>query len=213
MATADSDPAADAVARRRRWSAPREQADPAVPMRIDWIDAGRLGDASPGRLGLTFLPGKHGPSDRYPGVTYGRDLAADLAELRRLGVHHLLLLVEDEELARWGDPEIVEAAAREGIVVRRRPIPEGGIPGSAGTMDLLLSELRTERLQGDVAVACMGGVGRTGTVAACALVAAGMSPDEAIALVREVRHPDAVETDAQVAFVRRFAREGRGHPG
>jgi protein-tyrosine phosphatase len=51
----------------------------------------------------------------------------------------------------------------------------------------------------------MGGVGRTGTVAACALVAAGWTPDEAITQVRQVRHPTAVETAAQVGFVRDYA--------
>jgi protein-tyrosine phosphatase len=207
MAAMSSEPAADAIAERRRWLAPREQADPAVPLRIDWIEARRLGDGAPGRLGLTFLPGKHGASDRYPGVTYGRNLDADLAALRLSGVRHLLLLVEDDELARWGDPAIVGRAESHGVTVRRRPIPEGGVPGSPAEMKLLLSELRTERMRGDVAVACMGGVGRTGIVAACALVAGGMEPDAAIALVRDVRHPDAVETETQVAFVRRFARE------
>lgn len=206
MAAMSSEPAVDAIAERRRWLAPRDQADPAVPLRIDWIEADRLGDGAPGRLGLTFLPGKHGASDRYPGVTYGRDLAADLAELRKV-VRYLLLLVDDEELARWGDPRIVAAAAEQGITIRRHPLPEGGVPASAAEMDQLLSELRTERMRGDVAVACMGGVGRTGTVAACALVAGGMEPDAAIALVRDVRHPDAVETEAQAAFVRRFARQ------
>lgn len=210
MASPDAGRAA-AVAERRRWLAPREQADPGVPLRIDWIEASHLDDGSPGRLGLTCLPGKHGPSDRYPGVTYGRELSADLAELRRLGVRFLLLLVEDEELVRWGDPDIVAAAAQQGVTIRRHPIPEGGIPASLAAMHRLLSELWTERRSADVAVACMGGVGRAGIVAACALVAAGMEPDDAIALVREVRHPDAVETDAQVAFVRRFAREG-GRP-
>jgi protein-tyrosine phosphatase len=52
----------------------------------------------------------------------------------------------------------------------------------------------------------MGGVGRTGTVAACALVAAGGSADDAIRRVRAVRHPTAVETSEQVAFVRAYER-------
>jgi protein-tyrosine phosphatase len=52
----------------------------------------------------------------------------------------------------------------------------------------------------------MGGVGRTGTVAACALVAAGWDASSAIAEVRRVRHPTAVETAEQEAFVEAFAR-------
>jgi protein-tyrosine phosphatase len=53
----------------------------------------------------------------------------------------------------------------------------------------------------------MGGVGRTGTVAACALVEGGMTADDAIATVRAVRHPTAVETVEQERFVRSFRLE------
>jgi len=54
-------------------------------------------------------------------------------------------------------------------------------------------------------VACMGGVGRTGTVAACALVRSGRSAQEAIDAIRAIRHPTAVETRAQEQFVVRYA--------
>ena len=72
-------------------------------------------------------------------------------------------------------------------------------------MKTILGEIREARESSNVAVACMGGVGRTGTVAACALVAGGMTPDAAIATVRSVRHPTAVETVEQERFVRSFA--------
>jgi protein-tyrosine phosphatase len=52
----------------------------------------------------------------------------------------------------------------------------------------------------------MGGVGRTGTVAACALVAAGADAEQAISRVRAVRHPTAVETAEQEAFVHAYER-------
>jgi protein-tyrosine phosphatase len=50
----------------------------------------------------------------------------------------------------------------------------------------------------------MGGVGRTGTVAACALVAAGWDAGAAIDRIRELRHPTAVETVAQERFVQTY---------
>lgn len=178
------------------------------PLRVDWIDADAFADARPGRLGLTFLPGKRGPSTRYEGRVYRRDLAVDLATLSGLGIRRLLLLVEDGELARWGDPDIVERAAQAGIQVERRPMPDGGPPASRAEMDGLVRWLNGAREAGDAAVACMGGVGRTGTVAACALVAAGATPDEAIARVRRTRHPTAVETPTQVGFVRAYADRG-----
>ncbi len=54
-------------------------------------------------------------------------------------------------------------------------------------------------------VTCMGGLGRSGTLAACTLVAAGVSPAAAIASVRAARGPRALETSAQEAFVSTFA--------
>lgn len=175
------------------------------PLRIDWLDAAQLGDRLPGRLGLTILPGKHGVSFRYPGRVYARDLDGDLASLLDAGVRRLELLVEDAELRRWGDPDVVERAAATGVEVLRHPIPDGSPPASVADLVQILAEIREGRGNGDVAIACMGGVGRSGTVAACALVEGGMSAAAAIATVRAVRHPTAVETVAQERFVSSFA--------
>jgi protein-tyrosine phosphatase len=177
--------------------------DPDLP--IDWLDPVQLGDSLPGRLGLTILPGKRGTSFRYPGQVYRRDLDQDFAQLRALGVDRLILLVEDAELRHWSDPAIVDRGGAAGVTVLRHPVPDGRPPASTAEMDAILAEIREGRAKGNVAVACMGGVGRTGTVAACALLEGGMSPDDAIATVRAVRHPTAVETAAQERFVRSFA--------
>jgi protein-tyrosine phosphatase len=182
---------------------PDEPLDP--PLRVDWIEAHAFADGRPGRLGLTFLPGKRGASDRYPGLVYRRELERDLSRLAALGVRRLLLLVEDHELARWGDPDIVERAAAHDIAIERRPMPDGAPPLTVEEGDAALAWLRDARERGDVAVACMGGVGRTGTIAACALVDAGWKPDDAIAAVRRIRHPEAVETTDQEAYVRAHA--------
>lgn len=176
------------------------------PLQVDWIGPADLGDGLPGRLGMTALPGKHGPSIRYPGRVYQRELTADLVTLRAHGVRFLALLVDDDELARWGDPLIVARGAEKGIEIVRRPIPDGAAPRDVDAMREILASLDRARASADVAVACMGGVGRTGTVAACALVARGWGADEAIGRIRELRHPTAVETRDQVLFVHDFAR-------
>jgi len=174
------------------------------PPRIDWIPASDFADDLPGGIGLTVLPGKHGPSVRYPGRIYRGDLDEDLAALRGAEVVRLILLVDDRELHRWGDPGLVQRAGRLGIEVDRHPIPDGSPPADRSAMEAILASISVARARGPVAVACMGGVGRSGTVAACALVAAGWDPDAAIGRVRHVRHPTAVETPAQEEFVRKF---------
>ncbi len=181
-----------------------DQLDP--PLRIDWLVADELNDGAPGRLGMTFLPGKNGASHLYPGRVYRRDVDRDLDTLREGGVRHMLLLIEDAELARWGDLEIVNRAAEHGVTIDRYPLPDGSAPQTVREMDDILSTVNAARGFGDVAVACMGGVGRTGTVVACALVAAGSPSSEAIARVREVRHPNAVETEEQMLFVQAYER-------
>ena len=58
---------------------------------------------------------------------------------------------------------------------------------------------------------CTGGLGRSGTVAACFLVAAGTPAKAAIAAVRSARGgPRALETIAQENFVVTFASAMRG---
>jgi protein-tyrosine phosphatase len=179
--------------------------EPELP--IDWLEPGLLGDGLPGRLGLTILPGKRGISFRYPGRVYQRDLDGDFALLRVDGVRRLILLVEDAELQHWSDPGIAERGGAAGVEVIRHPIPDGRAPASMAEMTRILEEIREARATADVAVACMGGVGRTGTVAACALVEGGMTADDAIATIRAVRHPTAVETVEQERFVRSFHAE------
>lgn len=179
---------------------------------VDWIPASDFGDGLSGRLGMTVLPGKHGPSVRYPGRVYRGDLDHDLGALRDARIVRLVLLVDDRELRRWGDLGIVERGAAAGVDVDRHPIPDGGTPDDIGAMEVALASIARSRASGDVAVACMGGVGRSGLVVACALVAAGWDAHSAIARVREVRHPTAVETRAQQDFVRKFHHDlqGRG---
>ena len=183
-----------------------EPLDP--PLRVDWLTGEDLPDGRPGRLGLTFLPGKRGPSVRYPGRVYRRDLQVDLRTLAEAGVSLLVLLVEDGELARWGDPAIVERGKEAGVRILRWPLPDGTAPRTFEEMDALLTEVNAGRTTGDVAVACMGGVGRTGTVAACAMVALGRDAEASIARIRAVRHPTAVETTEQIGFVRGYERHG-----
>jgi len=180
-------------------------AAPPAPAAIDWINVARPTEASARWLGLTALPGKHGASGRYPGRIYRGMLADDLASLRRADVRWLILLVEDLELRRWGDPQIVSRGAAAGVVIVRHPIPDGGVPASMHVMEDILGRIREAQRHAKVAIACMGGIGRSGLVAACALVESGWSASDAIALVRRARHPQAVETAPQESFVAGFA--------
>jgi len=56
-----------------------------------------------------------------------------------------------------------------------------------------------------VEIACSGGRGRTGTALACLAVLDGVPPAEAVAYVRELYDPRAVETPWQRGYVARFS--------
>ncbi|WP_238608580.1 protein tyrosine phosphatase [Amycolatopsis sp. Poz14] len=56
-----------------------------------------------------------------------------------------------------------------------------------------------------VEVACLGGVGRTGTVLACLVTLGGVGAEEAVEWVRREHHPRAVETPWQRRWVGWFA--------
>ena len=146
----------------------------------------------------------------YPGA---RDDAEARGKLRRLldaGITFFLDLTEaDEHSLRpyagllSGEAAVVGRSA----VHRRMPIPDVGIPGAAGmarildAIDAALDDGRT------VYVHCFGGIGRTGTAVGCYLVRHGLSGQEALVRIAELRtgtpdgHRRSPETDAQERMV------------
>jgi protein-tyrosine phosphatase/nicotinamidase-related amidase/aminoglycoside phosphotransferase (APT) family kinase protein len=169
-----------------------------LALRVGWIDPSLTGL---GRLGITLCPGRR---DR------GRDLSTDLAQLRADGVTRLLCLLTDSELGWAGVPDLGPRAQAAGFTYRRLPVPDQGAPDVSDAIDLV-RWCREGTEQGEaVVVTCMGGLGRSGTVAACFLVAAGMPTEAAIAAVRAARGPRALETITQEDFVVMFASAIRG---
>jgi hypothetical protein len=90
----------------------------------------------------------------------------------------------------------------------RRPIRDLGVP-SRPQMVEILDTIDALRADGHVVyLHCAGGVGRTGTTAACWLIRHGMSPEQALATINERRTPmyngyrRSPETAAQHHFVR-----------
>ena len=57
---------------------------------------------------------------------------------------------------------------------------------------------------GRVVIHCVGGLGRSGMIAACLLKRMGLTTEEAIARVRSHRSPRAIETAVQEEFIAAF---------
>ena len=174
------------------------------PIRVNWIDDPALHGAerTAGRLGMTFLPGKK--ADGISG-RHDRILALDAQALRDAwNVALLVVLVEDHELARFHVADLERVMNGVGIDVVRFPIPDGAAPSDTdGTRTLVLTIQARLDAGDNVAIACRGGLGRTGTIAACTLIGAGLPAREAIQAVRVARH-GTIETSEQENFVASF---------
>jgi atypical dual specificity phosphatase len=95
---------------------------------------------------------------------------------------------------------------RFGLTEVHIPVPDFTAP-TPEDLDRGVDAIETHLAQGRVVtVHCGGGLGRSGTLAACYLVHQGQTPDDAIAHVRRLR-PGAIETAAQITAIEAYARE------
>lgn len=160
-----------------------------------------------GTLGLVHCPGRQGPDSS--GQRWSRTLSADLQQIKEFGATAVLTLVNTEELARMGVPQLPQAVVDAGLHWAHVPIPDFEPPNalSMRTWQAQMPKVHAALArQEKVVVHCAAGLGRTGTVAAMLLVLQGVPRDEAMVRVRQVR-PGAIETPAQEAFIREFRTE------
>ncbi len=197
---------------------------PAPDLYLDWLDlAAAPGFAgTTGRFGMSILPGRRcsGRVAKAP-----RDIERDAVALATLDVDAFVLLVEDHELIACGVPTFSTVLADHGILVIRYPIidhqtpgdrssaprplsrrPHSGhvvpAPGDIAAFDDLVRAIEVRLGEGQtLAVSCHGGLGRTGTLAACLLKRAGLDAETAMAVVRRTR-PGAIDHASQEAFIR-----------
>lgn len=183
-----------------------EEPFPANAIRVDFLAQESHG--LPGRLGLTIAPGKWRDGLDPSSDTLIRD---DLVRLRDLhGATLLVTLTEELEMRRLGISRLLPTARRLGLRTLWLPIPDVSVPRDTDEVAPAVERILEAMRRGEtVVVHCRGGLGRSGTIAACCLVACGRGAGEAIALVRAAR-PGAVEIPQQEAFVSRFARERPG---
>ncbi len=141
----------------------------------------------PGRLLAGDYPARNIPALIDAGVTFFLDLTEEGEELPYV----------------WRLPA--------GVVYKRMPVPDFGVPDVA-YMERILDEIDAAIQAGHVVyVHCWYGVGRTGTVVGCYLVRHGLEGDEALKLLDRLRKdtPKASTasptTAAQCSLVRRWS--------
>lgn len=173
---------------------------PGTALHVDFLP--KRAHGLPGRLGLTAAPGRWWPGRGLDSETL---LARDLVRLReRYRASTLVTLMEEPELRARGLERLLEEARRAGLESLWFPVPDMGAPTSVEAARELVARI-LERMgrRETVVVHCLGGLGRSGTIAACVLTALGLPPDRALGLVRRAR-PGSVQTEEQEAFVAAF---------
>jgi len=168
------------------------------PLRIDAVAA------SAGLIGMTFCPGKCQKVSMSGG--WRRDLAIDLDAVRAWGARVMVSLMEGHEFERVGvsQDELARLAEERGIRWIHAPITDGSIPDDAFLEQwrAVTPQLRAALDGGErILFHCLGGLGRTGMMAACLLIETGIDPAGAIAAVRAARR-GTIETLEQLEFVR-----------
>ena len=168
----------------------------------------------PGRLGMTFAPGMKTPGQRG---RWERDLEADLHVLRKeYGADTLVSVLEEHEYNDFEISDLFERDLVGSLEVLRFAIEDMNVPreAEAEEYETLIRGIVDRLREGqNVIVHCRGGLGRTGTVAACVLVALeDHSANEAIDAVRASRK-GTVQTREQEDFVRHFEKTLHGRRG
>lgn len=162
---------------------------------INWIDKEHI-DIK-GRIGIGRAPG------------YGSVRFDDYRSMKEQGITKIYCLQEEDELQYLAEEtakQREDSLSELGIELIHSPIGDFRIP-TPEQAKRLSKMIMNDVIGGkSILIHCMGGLGRSGTIAACALVHYGLKPDEAINLVRTVR-PGTLETDQQVAFVMGFGSE------
>lgn len=137
-----------------------------------------------------------------PGIV--AELEDDLAGLRQLGVNVLVTLEETPTVS----PTVLRA---NGINSLHFPIPDMGVPALDRALELCsqIDGLLEARLV--VALHCLAGLGRTGTLLACQLVWRGKSAVLAIEEVRRIS-PRCIQSDEQIVFIGKLEMALRTDP-
>lgn len=142
-----------------------------------------------GRLFLSRMPGRHGP--------FGQESQA----INDHGVDIVISLTSLDEIASKA-PEYGDAIRNEALSWERQefPIDDYGVPADSKEF-LNLARNVADYLQAGrrILIHCGAGIGRTGTLATCVLMASRIEYEDALNRVRQAR--SGPENEGQSRFV------------
>lgn len=159
-------------------------------LRVDWLDNELI---PKGNIGLTILPGRK---------DYSRSVDEDLKQLKEYGVDTIVPLITADEFGHFGVSDLLEKYEEYGFNIHSLPIMDQLVSSEEEMVDMVHYLDRAVLKDEKVLLHCVGGLGRSGLVAASYLKYKGLNSDEAIKAVRKVRGPRTVESKIQEEFVK-----------
>jgi protein-tyrosine phosphatase len=151
----------------------------------------RLPDGVPGELRLHSMPGRYEP------------LAGVCADIQAVGIDIIICLAPVEEIRRKS-PAYADALAENALPcpVEHFPVSDYGVPANREAFWSLASGIANRLNEGRrVLIHCGAGLGRTGTLATCVLLALGVPQEEAARAVSAAgSHPENAEQRALVSW-------------
>ncbi|MBM4379743.1 MAG: isochorismatase family protein [Deltaproteobacteria bacterium] len=185
-----------ALASAGGWAQDTEEGTPRAPvLRPGWVDMSGLNVPAGAGLAVVPCPGRK---------DWGHMLEQDLRTLKSGGAQALVGIISGPELRWAGAHDLPERCAEVGLAYALHHVPDQGVPELEDARRWVAEATARVRRGEKVVFHCLGGLGRSGMLAACTLAALGLTPAEAIRRVRAERGPRALETEAQQRFVEWF---------
>lgn len=167
-----------------------------VVSRFYWLIEAQLAGCSRPGISERRRAGAGSPPEGEDPATVHAALEEDLAWLRARGIGAILSLTEA--------PLVEEVVTRHGMPVLHLPIPDLHAP-APDELVRALGFIDRQRAEGRaVAVHCLAGQGRTGTILAAYRIRGGLAPEQALRELRAIC-PGAVSAQAQEQALHRFA--------
>lgn len=161
------------------------------------------------RPDLFWIPGPWKGKLAISGRPRGGDwLEAEVDGWRDAGLEVILSLLETDEAEQLGLKDERLLTESTGLQFLSFPIPDRGVPPSTTDAMRLLAEIISALEAGrNVAVHCRQSVGRSGLVAAGALIRTGIGMREAVDAVSRARGLPVPETSGQLQWLNRLVTE------
>jgi protein-tyrosine phosphatase len=135
------------------------------------------------------------------------DMNHDIQRIAEQKINTVIMLVSDEELARYEVFQLKSKFDSLHIRIYQSPITDYGIPTPAQTREILSQLHKSIKSNENVLIHCVGGYGRSGTIMGCySRQYLKKSENEVIDYIRSIRGAHAIETPEQEKFVREWKK-------